>query len=257
MFKYAIVRRPSRSLIDGISQTPEMGKPDYALALQQHARYTDILRECGLEVTVLEAHEDFPDSVFIEDAALCTPHGVAILTRPGAASRREEVNLPDLRAALARYYRQIAQIEAPGTVDAGDIMMVGDHYYIGLSNRTNEAGAAQMTAILEKHGMTAETVPVTGILHLKDDVVYLDKNTLIVAKAYEKHPAFASFNKLVVDDDEYYAVNSLWINGKVIVPEGFPKIEQQIRACGYEVILLNTSEFEKITGSLTCMSLRF
>ena len=136
-------------------------------------------------------------------------------------------------------------------------MMVGDHYYIGLSGRTNQAAADQITSILEKYGMTAETVPVTGILHLKDDVVYLDNNNLIVAKAYENHPAFANFNKLVVDDDEYYAVNSLWINGKVIVPEGFPKTEQKIRDCGYEVILINTSEFEKITGSLTCMSLRF
>ena len=105
--------------------------------------------------------------------------------------------------------------------------------------------------------MTAETVEVTGILHLKDDVVYLDNNNLIVAKAYEHHPAFAPFNKLVVDDDEYYAVNSLWINGTVIVPQGFPKIEQQIRDCGYHVELIDTSEFEKITGSLTCMSLRF
>ena len=242
MFKYAIVRRPSHSLIDGISQTPEMGKPDYDLALQQHDRYVEILRECGLEVTVLEANEDYPDSVFIEDNALCTPRGVAILSRPGAESRRGEASLPDLREALARYYDDIEQVVEPGTTDPGG---------------TNQAAADQITAILEKHGMTAETVPVTGILHLKDDVVYLDNNNLIVAKAYEDHPAFANFNKLVVDDDEYYAVNSLWINGKVIVPEGFPKTEQKIRDCGYEVILINTSEFEKITGSLTCMSLRF
>ena len=257
MFRYAITRRPSRSLINGISQTPELGKPDYDTAMVQYDRYIEILRELGLEVTVLEANEDFPDSVFIEDNALCTPHGVAILSRPGADSRRGEASLPDLRAALAQHYDTIEQVVEPGTVDPGDIMMVGDHYYIGLSHRTNQAAADQITEILTRYGMTAETVPVTGILHLKDDVVYLDGNNLIVAKAYEQHPAFANFNKLVVDDDEYYATNSLWINGTVIVPEGYPKIEQKIRDCGYPVVLINTSEFEKITGSLTCMSLRF
>ena len=257
MFHHAIVRRPSRSLIDGISQTPEKGRPNYELALAQHDTYVELLRKLGLEVTVLEANEDFPDSVFIEDNALCTPHGVAILSRPGAESRRKEAELPDLRRALAEHYDIIEQVVDPGTVDPGDIMMVGDHYYIGLSHRTNEAAANQIIEILGHHGMTGEKVEVTGILHLKDDVVYLDNNTLIVAKSYEHHPAFANFKKLVADDDEYYAVNSLWINGTVIVPEGFPKIEQKIRDAGYPVELINTSEFEKITGSLTCMSLRF
>lgn len=257
MFTTAIARTPSRSLIDGISQTPEMGKPDYELALKQHERYVEILRELGLKVTVLESAEDFPDSVFIEDNALCTPHGVAIISRPGADTRRDEVKLPDLRAALAEHYDTIEEVVDPGTVDPGDILMVGDHYYIGISHRTNDAAADQIIMILEAHGMTGEKVKVEGILHLKDDVVYLDKKDLIVAKAYENHPAFADYNKIVVDDDEYYAVNSLWINGTVIVPEGFPKTEKAIRDAGYEVVLINTSEFEKITGSLTCMSLRF
>ena len=257
MFRYAIVRKPSHSLIDGISQTPEKGKPDYDLAIKQHERYVEILRELGLEVTVLEANEQYPDSVFIEDNALCTPHGVAILSRPGAESRRSEASLPDLRKTLTAYYDTIEQVVEPGTVDPGDIMMVGDHYYIGQSGRTNQAAAEQITEILGRYNMTTETVPVTGILHLKDDVVYLDNNTVIVAKDYENHPAFADFDKIIVDDDEYYAVNSLWINGSVIVPRGYPKTEQQIRDHGYDVVLIDTSEFEKITGSLTCMSLRF
>lgn len=257
MFHYAIVRKPSHSLIDGISQTPEKGKPDYALAIKQHQEYVTALKNCGLEVTVLEANEEYPDSVFIEDNALCTPNGVAILSRPGAESRRGEASLPDLHDALSRHYDIIEQVIEPGTVDPGDIMMVGNHYYIGLSRRTNQAAADQITQILGRYGMTTETVAVTGILHLKDDVVYLDNNTIIVAKSYEHHPAFETFNKVVVDDDEYYAVNSLWINGKVIVPKGYPKTERQIRDLGYEVMLIDTSEFEKITGSLTCMSLRF
>ncbi|PID33548.1 N(G),N(G)-dimethylarginine dimethylaminohydrolase [Candidatus Saccharibacteria bacterium] len=227
MFSHAIVRRPSHSLIDGISQTPEKGKPDYQKALEQHDKYVELLRKLGLEVTVLEANEQFPDSVFIEDNALCTPHGVAILSCPGAESRRGESELPDLRQALEAHYENIEQVVGPGTVDPGDIMMVGDHYYIGLSHRTNQAAADQILDILQRYGMTGETVEVSGILHLKDDVVYLDNNRLIVAKAYENHPAFADFEKIVVDDDEYYAVNSLWINGTVIVPEGFPKTEEK------------------------------
>ena len=128
MFHYAITRRPSRSLINGISQTPEKGKPDYERAMQQYDQYVALLRQCGLAVTVLEPNEEYPDSVFIEDNALCTPHGVAILSRPGAESRRGEASLPDLRQALSQHYDTIEQVEAPGTVDPGDIMMVGDHY---------------------------------------------------------------------------------------------------------------------------------
>ncbi len=257
MFKYAIARTPGRSLTDGISQTPELGKPIYELALKQHQNYIEALRQCGLEVKVLEPKEEFPDSTFIEDNALCTPKGVAILSRPGALTRREEAKLPDLRDALDEHFSIIEEIEEPGTVDPGDILMVGEHFYVGVSGRTNDSGADQVIRILEKYGMTAEKVEVTGILHLKDDVVYLDNNTLIVAEAYADHPTFSRYNRLVVENDEYYAVNSLWVNGKVIVPEGYPKIEQKIRDAGYEVVLIDMSEFKKVTGSLTCLSLRF
>ncbi len=257
MFKYAIARTPGRSLMDGISQTPELGKPIYELAIEQHQGYVKALEQCGLEVVVLDANEDFPDSTFTEDVAICTRE-MAVITRPGADARRGEAKLDDLRDALKRFYGDnIYEITEPGIMDGGDVMMVGDHFYIGVSERTNQAGAEQLAGFLAKHGMTSEIVPVVGILHLKDDVTYLAGNDVVIAKEYENHPAFAKFNKLVADEDEYYAVNSLWINDKVIVPIGYPKIEAKIREAGYEVILVEMSEFRKITGSLTCLSLRF
>lgn len=257
MFKHAIVRKPGRSVAEGISQTPELGKPDYDLALKQHDRYVELLEQCGLEVTTLEANEAYPDSCFIEDNALCTEQ-FAILSRPGALTRREEAKLPDLRQALLKFYPadKIYEIADPGLVDPGDILMIGNHFYIGLSNRTNQAAAEQIAKILDDHGYTSETVPVKGVLHLKDDVVYLAGNDIIVAKIMENHPQFAQYNQIVADDDDYYAVNSLWLNGKVLVPTGHPKIEQKIREAGYEVLLIDMSEYEKITGSLTCLSLR-
>lgn len=257
MFKHAITRQPGRSVADGISQTPELGKPDYELALKQHHNYVNLIKQCGLEVTELEANEAYPDSCFIEDNALCTEKFV-ILSRPGAVTRREEAKLPDLRQALLKFYPEdkIFEIQEPGLVDPGDILMIGEHFYIGISHRTNQAAADQIAKILADHGYTSETVAVKGVLHLKDDVVYLANNDIIVAKIMENHPQFSQYNQIVADEDDYYAVNSLWINNKVLVPTGHPKIEQKIREAGYEVILIDMSEYEKITGSLTCLSLR-
>ncbi len=257
MFKHAITRQPGRSVAEGISQTPELGKPDYDLAIKQHQNYVQLLKDCGLEVIELGPKEEFPDSCFVEDNALCTEK-FAILSRPGALTRREEAKLPDLRQALLKFYPEdkIFEIKEPGLVDPGDILMIGDHFYIGISNRTNQAAADQIAQILADHGYTSETVAVKGVLHLKDDVVYLDNNDIIVAKIMENHPQFSQYNQIVADPDDYYAVNSLWLNGKVLVPTGHPKIEQKIRDAGYEVILIDMSEYEKITGSLTCLSLR-
>lgn len=256
-FTHAIVRKPGRSLIDGISQTPEMGKPIYEVALKQHAAYVKALKACGLEVTVLEANEDFPDSTFVEDVAICT-RDMVVLTRPGAETRRLEAKLPDMWITLERFYGdKIYEIEAPGLLDGGDVVMAGDHFYIGLSKRTNQSGAEQLASYLEKHGYTAEIVPILGILHLKGDISYLTNNDVVVTCETAKRPIFAKYNQIVADDDEIYAANCIWLNGKVIVSEGYPKIADKIRQAGYEVILVPMTEYHKITGSLTCLSLRF
>ncbi len=253
MFTRAILRQPCPEFTNGIT-TAFLGTPDYATALSQHAQYAAIFQSCGLETQILEADPRYPDSVFVEDVALCTPH-CAIITRPGAASRRGETEGMD--TVLRAHYDHIEYIEAPGSLEAGDVMMVGSHYYIGLSKRTNGAGVTQLTAILQKYGMTASVVPLRTMLHLKTGVSYLERNTMLVYGEFVRHPDFAAFQRIEVDAEEAYAANSLWINDRVLVPAGHPKTAQKIAAAGYEVIEVAVSEFQKLDGGLSCLSLRF
>ncbi len=252
-FTKAIVRTPCAALINGIT-TANLGLPDYAVALQQHAAYVKALENCGLEVLTLPADEGFPDSTFVEDVALCT-RKCAVVTNPGAPSRNGERAL--IGEALRQFYPHLEEIVTPGTLDAGDVMMVGDHFYIGLSARTNPEGARQLIAVLEKHGMSGQAVPLQHVLHLKTGISYLENNQLLVCGEFVKDPTFAKFDRIVVEADESYAANCLWINDTVLVPAGFPKALAKIEALGYKTIVLEMSEFEKVDGGLSCLSLRF
>lgn len=255
MFKNVIVRRPCKAMVQGIT-TAELGKPDYELALKQHDDYIEALKECGVEVTVLEANEEFPDSCFVEDVALCTKNCV-IVTRPGALSRRNEVLQGDMQEALKRFFEHIEYIKEPGTVEAGDIMMVGDHFYIGLSARTNEDGANQMISILEKYGLSGSVVSLEKVLHLKTGLSYIENNNLLVAGEFVSSPIFKDFNKIVINEDESYSANCIWVNDIVLVPKGYPATKTAIESAGYKVIEVDTSEYRKIDGGLSCLSLRF
>jgi dimethylargininase len=253
MFKNAIVRKPSPEIIDGLTSA-SLGEPDYSKALDQHEKYVDALIGCGLEVKILEADSRFPDSVFVEDVALCTS-GCAIVTNPGAPSRNGEKL--EMEAVLQSFYKHIEAIEAPGTLDAGDVMMVGKHFYIGLSQRTNAPGADQLIGILKKYGMTGSVVPLYEMLHLKSGLSYLEQNNLLISGEFINHRVFADFQKIEVDPDEGYAANSLWVNSTVLVPEGFPKTREKIEQAGYRTKVLDVSEFRKLDGGLSCLSLRF
>lgn len=255
MFQNVIVRRPSRSMIEGITTSPELGTPDYELALRQHDQYIEAMRACGAEVTVLPAMEEYPDSCFVEDVAVVTPQ-FAIITNPGAASRNGEK--AHIVEALRRFYapEQIHSIDE-GTLEGGDVMQVGSHFYVGLSKRTNEAGVRSFERIISRYGMHCTAVPLSTVLHLKTGMVYLDGDNMLVSGEFIDRPAFAGYNKTVIAPEEAYAVNCLWVNGKVIVPAGFPKTEEAVRALGYETILVDTSEYRKIDGGLSCLSLRF
>lgn len=252
MFTKAIVRKPSKSMVNGLT-TAGLGAPDYELALAQHQKYIEALKECGLKITILEADENFPDSTFVEDTAILTTE-CAIITNPGALSRKGEVEV--IEETVRKFYQNIEKIEGDGTVDGGDIMMVGKHFYIGLSERTNAEGAEQLTNILEKHGMTASTVSLEKMLHLKSGLSYLEQNNLVISGEFIEKPEFSKFNKLIVDTDEDYAANCVWINGKVLVAKGFPKAKQLIEQAGYKTIVLDMSEYRKIDGGLSCLSLR-
>lgn len=256
MFKHTIVRRPAKSMVEGITSAPELGKPDHANALRQHDAYIEALKACGVDVLVLDALEDFPDSCFVEDAAVCT-RACAIISNPGAASRNKEKDY--IVDAVKKFYTedQIEYIQAPGTLDGGDVMMVGDHFYVGLSERTNQEGIDQFTKALSKYGMTCEAVEMKEMLHLKTGLAYLENNNLIVGGEFISSPVFEKFNRLEVSEDEAYSCNCIWINDNVIVPAGYPKTQAKVEAMGYKVIVVDTSEFRKLDGGLSCLSLRF
>jgi dimethylargininase len=253
MFRNAIVRLPGKSIKDGLT-TSSLGKPDYYKALEQHSEYIRTLRQLGLEVTVLPEKELFPDSVFIEDVALCTSE-FAVIGNPGAETRQGEIQ--GIREVLEEFYSIVEEISFPGTVEAGDVMMAGNHFFIGISSRTNTEGADQLIKILEKHKMTGSKVHLKKMLHLKSGVSYLENNNLLACSEFINEKAFEGFNRIIIDEDESYAANSLWINGKVLVPAGFPLSGSKIENAGYETIVLDVSEFRKVDGGLSCLSLRF
>lgn len=136
-------------------------------------------------------------------------------------------------------------------------MMVGDHFYVGQSARTNEEGINQFVAILEKYGLSGSAVSLEEVLHLKTGVNYLENNNMLVAGEFITKPKFSDYNKIIDPADEAYAANCIWMNGKIIVPEGYPTVEKAVKEAGYEVILVDTSEFRKLDGGLSCLSLRF
>ena len=246
MFKRAIVRTPGKSIVQGIS-TANLGLVDYQKALLQHAEYIKALEHCGLEVLVLLPDEGFPDSTFVEDVALLTPH-CAIITNPGAPSRKGEI--AGIKIVLGDLYQNIEEVSNPGTVEAGDIMMVGSHFYIGISERTNRNGAEQVIEILERYGLTGSTIELEKVLHLKTGLAYLERNNLVVCGEFVTMEEFQKYNLLVIPEDESYAANCIWVNEQVIIPKGFPKTRAIIQSCGYEIEEVNVSEFQKLDGGL-------
>ena len=162
-----------------------------------------------------------------------------------------------MKKVLVSFYKNIEEIKEPGTVEAGDVMVVADHHYIGLSGRTNLDGANQLTRILSKYGLTGSTISLEKMLHLKSGVSYLGNNNLLVAGELKNKLEFEKFNLILVEDDESYAANSLWINDIVLVPKGFLKTRMKIEQLGYKTIEVDVSEFRKLDGGLSCLSLRF
>jgi len=253
MFKNAIVRKPSKSLVGGIA-SENLGKPIYEKAIMQHEVYVEALKKCGVEVTILKADENYPDSCFVEDTAIVTKK-CAIITNPGAQTRKGEEAI--IKETLKKFYDNIECIKTPGTIEGGDVMMVGDHFYVGLSTRTNEEGARQFIKILRKYGYDGTIVPLKKVLHLKTGLAYLENNNLLVAGEFVDNPVFKDFNKIIIDEKESYSANCIWINGKVIVSAGYEKTKKDVEALGYDIIEVDTSEYRKIDGGLSCLSLRF
>ena len=256
-FNEAIVRVPGANFASGLTTMGTQSVPDVEKALAQHSAYCRALSACGVKVTVMAADEAYPDGTFVEDTFVISQR-VAIATRPGAKTRMGEVAA--VAAVLRRFRQDLMQIEAPGTVDGGDICQVDNHFLIGLSARTNEAGAAQLAAILARHHYTSSTVDIRGhtaLLHLKSGIAYLGERRFLVAPGFPPIRELADTQRIEVAADETYAANAVRVNDEVLIAAAFPKLADTLTGLGYRTRALNMSEFAKMDGGLSCLSLRF
>lgn len=255
-FKHAITRLPGENLFKGLTNSG-LGAPDLVKARQQHQRYHEALLGCGLELRVLPEDLDFPDSTFVEDTAILTPR-CAVITRPGAASRQGEVNA--IRPVLQEYFSELQAIQAPGTLDGGDVCDADGHFFIGVSERTNESGARQLADILAQYGYTADLIDIIhkpGLLHLKSGLAYLGDNLLVLTSILSDDPHFSAYEHLIVPEEESYAANCIRVNDTILIASGYPKFAEQVKSRGYNILPLDMSEFRKMDGGLSCLSLRF
>jgi dimethylargininase len=255
-FTHAIVRPPAATYAEGLT-TAGLGPPDLPLALAQHRAYVAALEAAGLLVTVLPPDDRFPDSTFVEDTAVLA-RGLAVLCRPGAPSRLGEVEA--VRPALEPFFPCVAAIEAPGTVDGGDVCEAGGYVFIGVSERTNEAGARQLAAHLATRGLGSSLVDargIPGLLHLKSGLAWLGGRVLALSTPFAERPEFSGWEVLRVPDGEDYAANAVLVNGRILLAAGYPGFESAVKALGLPVVPLDMSEYRKLDGGLSCLSLRF
>lgn len=257
-FTRAIVRPPGPDFARGLT-TADLGAPDYERALVQHSAYQAALEKCGLTLIRLEPDDDFPDSTFVEDTAVLTEHG-AVITRPGAESRLGET--AGIAEELSRWYDKVDFIQPPGRIDGGDVCRVGDRFLIGFSDRTNEEGARQLVEFLAASGfLSTQLINITGmpgLLHLKSGMSCLEDDRLLVIEPFEEARFLNGFNRIGVPKGEEYAANCVRINDHVLIPAGFPGVRHFLEHnLLYNLIELDMSEFQKMDGGLSCLSLRF
>jgi dimethylargininase len=256
MLRHAIVRPPSASFANGLTSV-HLGAPDVRKALAQHADYCAALERCGLSLVRLEPAADFPDSTFIEDTAIVTAR-CAIFACPGAPSRKGEIALTE--PVLGTMFENRHHIVAPGTIDGGDVCQAGEHFFVGISERTNTEGARQLTVLLERYGYTSTVIDirhVPGILHLKTGVSWLGDNRITLIDTMAGLDAFRGYDVVRLHPKENYAANCLRINDHILIAAGFPRFEAVVRAFGHPIVALEMTEFRKMDGSLSCLSLRF
>lgn len=253
MFRHAIVRKPAKNFQYGITSS-NLGKPDYNKTLIQHLNYIEALKICGLDIIQLDAEEKFPDSTFVEDTAVVNK-SVAIITNLGVSSRKgEELEIKKL---LERFYDNIEYIRYPGTLEGGDVLKVDNQYYIGISKRTNKEGARQLARIIKNYGFSCSTVQLFDFLHLKTGIAYIGDNNLIVSGEFIGNPIFEEYNLIKVDKDESYAANCIRVNNFILIAKGFKKLKNSISNLGYKILEIDISEFRKMDGGISCLSIRF
>lgn len=254
---HAIVRLPAPSLASACALTHIARAPiDFVRIAAQHAAYVDALRAAGCTIDMLPALPAFPDSVFVEDAAVALP-GLTILTRPGTPSREAEPAF--LHEALVKRALAVARIEAPATLDGGDVLQIGRRLYVGQGTRTNAQGLAQLSALCAPIGYEVVGVPLGPSLHLKTAVTALDDETLLANVDWVDVGAFGAMQVLKVDPAEPFAANVLRLGGMLVINAAFPStrriVESHAHTRGLPVHAVDIGEFGKAEAGLTCLSL--
>jgi len=246
----ALVRPPCRDFVNALSEHPDAGSINFQKARQQHAVYCEALKTAGLAVEILEPLDAFPDSVFTEDNAVIL-NGRAVLCSMKATSRRGELSF---LADTLQSRLPVVRLQAPVFIDGGDILQTEDTVFVGQSQRTSAEAIEALQSLTSKPVIP---VAVKQGLHLKTSVSTLGKNLLVINPSHVETEPFREFEWIEVDKEEAYAANCLAVGENVVLPEGFPKLEQRIQACGYSTLPVAMSEFQKADGGVTCLSLIF
>lgn len=253
-FTHAICRKPAQSITHGL-RAVDTGAPDIDLFSQHHADYVAALRSTGAHVTVLDAHEDYPDSVFVEDAALCLPEG-AIAMRPGAPSRLGEA--AEMAPHLKSLYGDVQSIKGPGFIEGGDILVTEREILIGKSARTDAAGVAELEDIVSSWGYKVRELQTPPeVLHFKTDCSLLDAETILSTKRLAATGCFDGYKVIYTSDGEETCANSIRFNDLVIMPKGFVRTTEILDRAGYAICEIGNSEAGKLDGGMSCLSLRF
>jgi dimethylargininase len=253
-FTHAITRRPAASIAAGL-RAVDTGAPDLALMRTHHAAYVAALRSTGATVIELDPLDAYPDSVFVEDTALCLPD-LAVVMRPGAPSRLGEA--AEMAPHLRALYAEVVAVEPPGFVEGGDILVTEREILAGRSARTDAAGIAALAALVAPWGhVVREVATPPGVLHFKTDCALLDAETILATDRLTASGCFAGYRVIPVAEGEEAAANVIRFNDLVLVPEGFPRTADRLDAAGYDLRVIGNSECAKLDGGMSCLSLRF
>jgi dimethylargininase len=253
-FSYAITRKPSSSIVDGL-RAEDTGTPDIDVFRDHHGDYVAALKSTGAQVVELAALEDYPDSVFVEDAALCLPEG-AIVMRPGAPSRLGEA--AEMAPTLRGVYDNVLTIDGPGFIEGGDILVTEREILVGTSARTDSAGVEELRRAVATWGYSVREVATPpGVLHFKTDCSLLDAETILATKRLDASGCFEGYKVIHTAEGEEACANSIRFNDLVITPSGFPRTAEILDKSGYSVRLVGNSEAAKLDGGMSCLSLRF
>lgn len=254
-FTHAITRRPSASIIAGL-RAVDTGTPSLDLMLSHHADYVAALKDTGASVVELDPLEAFPDSVFVEDTALCLPEG-AVVMRPGAPSRLGEA--AEMAPHLAGLYSQVVRIDgADSFIEGGDILTTETEVLVGRSARTNAAGIAELARLITPWGHRVREVHTPpGVLHFKTDCSLLDEETILSTRRLAASGCFTGYRVIPVAEGEEACANTIRFNDLVLMPQGFPHTRDALVQAGYAIREIGNSECAKLDGGMSCLSLRF